>query len=455
MKKNSNLIRILLVSGTLLILSAVGIGGVYLIENHAGGEKESGSVEQTSPISQEDPSESSLLDEKESKSKEETDTDTLLSKEEKTSEEKNESESPSSEIGGTETEEPGSSEESSSEEKTSEESSSEVTSSEEETSEEETPEKTEEETSETETPESETSAPDPREQVLNHYQNLGVVNDVNNYLNVRNEPNLDATVIGKVLKYGGVNILEATAEGWLKISFPYVDCGYGYVYGEFVSQGQDAIALAVNNSLQMISVDTEVLNVREQPNTDCKILTQIITGEHYQVVNIENGWVEITLGVDDKSGEDILAYVSEEFVQLGYYLSEPIEYVPEVTINPVRTAIVEDALQYLGGRYVWGGETLGVGVDCSGFTKQIFAKHGIYLNRVSYDQATQGTQLTDASQLKPGDLVFYSRPGLQIGHVAIYIGNGQVIHAYNPSQGIIITPYNYATPMKMMNIIGD
>ena len=450
----------LLVCGTLTLTAAAGIGVMYLVGNSGKQDPAYRTPEQSSSDLSTPFSEHSEITGSEHVSTGEETSDQRNSEDESKQIDQSlsdgETES-SEEVTGTKEER--SSENGSSEEKTSEEASSEENTSEEGSGEIQTPEETEEKTSEEETSESEVRteppAPDPREQVLNHYQNLGVVNDVNNYLNVRNEPNLDAKVIGKVLKYGGVNILETTADGWLKISFPYAECGYGYVYGEFVSKGEDAIALAVANSLQMISVDTEVLNVREEPNTDCKILTQIITGEHYQVVNIENGWVEITLGVDDKSGQEILAYVSEEFVQLGYYLSEPIEYVPEVTINPVRTAIVEDALQYLGGRYVWGGETLGEGVDCSGFTRQIFANHGIYLHRVSYDQATQGVQITDASQLKPGDLVFYSRPGLQIGHVAIYIGNGQVIHAYNVSQGIIITPYNYATPMKMMNVIGD
>lgn len=302
-----------------------------------------------------------------------------------------------------------------------------------------------------------TPTPDPKASVLQHYSNLGVVSDVNNYLNVRDAAGTDGNVIGKVLKNSGVEILEDCGNGWYKIQFVYSDTGYGYVAAEFIVTGSEAEALAVQNAMQMVNVSAECLNVREQPTTESDVLTQLSTNEKYQVTNVLDGWVEISLGTNE-DGTEAVAYVSADYVTLGYYLPGPVEFqesaANEPTINPVRTELVNFAMQYLGGAYVWGGTTLGVGVDCSGFTQQVFAHFGYTLNRVSYDQAVQGVAIT-ADQLQPGDLVFYSRPGYTIGHVAIYIGNGQVIHAFNASQGIIITSYDYATPIKMVNIIGE
>ena len=302
-----------------------------------------------------------------------------------------------------------------------------------------------------------TPTPDPRADVMNHYNNLGVVDAVNNYLNIRETPGTNGKLIGKVLKHSGVEILEDCANGWLKIKFDEADNGFGYVASEFIAKGDDAKVLAMEHAFMMAKVNAECLNVREQPNTDCTILTQLSANERYEVTDILDGWIEISLGGSEEDEKEAHAYVCADYVQLGYYLPGPIEFSEEELgpkINPVRTQMVNFAMQYLGGRYVWGGETLGVGVDCSGFMRQIYKNFGYSLNRCSYDQAKQGTPIT-ADQLKPGDLVFYSRPGFSIGHVAMYIGNGQVIHAFNEKRGIIITAYNYTTPVKMVNIIGE
>ena len=113
------------------------------------------------------------------------------------------------------------------------------------------------------------------------------------------------------------------------------------------------------------------------------------------------------------------------------------------------------AMQYLGGRYVWGGQTLGVGVDCSGFMKAVYAHFGIYLYRCSYEQVNNGRRIT-FEELRPGDLIFYKTTGTgQISHVAMYIGNGQIIHARSKEKGIMINRYNLYAPVAYVNVIGD
>lgn len=109
----------------------------------------------------------------------------------------------------------------------------------------------------------------------------------------------------------------------------------------------------------------------------------------------------------------------------------------------VAERIINFGKQFLGTRYVLGGDSLTGGIDCSSFTRQCFATQGIYLPRLSYQQAGVGAALpVDAAQWRPGDLIFYAPHG-GIGHVAIYIGNGQVLHAAESMGGVCITGYIY------------
>ena len=111
------------------------------------------------------------------------------------------------------------------------------------------------------------------------------------------------------------------------------------------------------------------------------------------------------------------------------------------TASADRQAMINYARQFLGNPYVWGGESLTEGTDCSGFTQQIYAAFGISLPRCSYEQAEAGTKIAVEDAL-PGDLVFYARDGV-VYHVMMYIGNGQIIHASSSTTGIIESNLNY------------
>lgn len=120
----------------------------------------------------------------------------------------------------------------------------------------------------------------------------------------------------------------------------------------------------------------------------------------------------------------------------------------------LRLSIVRNALQYVGNPYVYGGNNPNTGVDCSGFTKYIMANTaGVYLNRTAASQSTQG-QAVSAEEARPGDLVFYSN-GASVNHVAIYIGEGRVVHASNERVGITTSNMYYRTPVKIVNVLGD
>ncbi len=122
-------------------------------------------------------------------------------------------------------------------------------------------------------------------------------------------------------------------------------------------------------------------------------------------------------------------------------IDEPVEVYEEVYVPPynesISSQIVNYALQFVGNPYVYGGNSLTDGTDCSGFTSLIYATFGIYLPRSAPTQSYSGYSI-GLDNIMPGDLVFSGYNG-QICHVAIYIGNGQLVHALNENVGIVVT----------------
>ena len=106
-------------------------------------------------------------------------------------------------------------------------------------------------------------------------------------------------------------------------------------------------------------------------------------------------------------------------------------------------SVLHTAEQYIGVPYVWGGNTPQQGFDCSGFTKFIFAKYRITLPRTSREQARVGEAIpADFRSLRPGDLMMFAEPGQEISHVAIYAGNGRIIHSSSSNGGVGYTDLN-------------
>lgn len=103
----------------------------------------------------------------------------------------------------------------------------------------------------------------------------------------------------------------------------------------------------------------------------------------------------------------------------------------------ISNQIINYALNFVGNPYVYGGNSLTNGTDCSGFTKLIYGKYGIYLPRTAFDQSYSGTRV-GLENIMPGDLVFSGYDGV-VGHVAIYLGNNKLVHALNSNVGIVVT----------------
>jgi cell wall-associated NlpC family hydrolase len=279
----------------------------------------------------------------------------------------------------------------------------------------------------------------------NEYSNFGISN-VSDYLNIRKEPGETKTVIGKLPKNASCNIIEYTDNGWAKIKSGKVT---GYVKAEYLVTGNDAVALAKKVGSLVATVTTTTLNVREEPSLLGNVVTSVPIDEELEVVELTSDWVKIKIDNDE-------GYVSRQYVKLSYEFSKAVTFEEGdiVGISGTRNRLVSFAKKYLGGRYVWGGTTLGKGVDCSGFTQQVYKNFGISIPRTSGAQASSGTTIS-ASSVKPGDLVFYGNGRGSINHVAIYIGNGQVIHASNARTGIKISNMYYRTPAKAVRYISD
>lgn len=273
------------------------------------------------------------------------------------------------------------------------------------------------------------------------YTNLGVAN-VDNHLNIRETPGEDGKLIGKMSNDAACEILEVT-DGWAHITSGKLE---GYVSLDYLLTGPMAVTRAQQIVKPIASVETEVLRVREEPNVECPVITTVPYGEELEVRSVLDGWVEI-----DLDGE--AAYVAAEFVTVAERLPTAItmsELLYGEGVSDVRVDICQYAKQFVGNPYVWGGTSLTRGADCSGFVLSLYAKYGITLPHSSSAQANCGRRVA-LSQMQPGDLVFYTKGG-SINHVAMYIGNGQVIHASSPSTGIRISSVNYRTPYVAVSL---
>ena len=276
------------------------------------------------------------------------------------------------------------------------------------------------------------------------YTKLGLAN-VEETLNIRETPSADSSMVGKMPKNAAGEILE-TLDGWYKIQSGDVT---GYVSADYLITGEEAAARAEEVKQTIATVKTPTLNVREEPNTECSILALMPQGEELNVLEDLSGWVKVDL--DNTNG-----FISKDYVDISVQLPKAMT-MTEVRygngVSDVRVDLISYATQFVGNPYVWGGTSLTNGADCSGFTLSIFAKYGVYLPHSSKAQANCGTRIS-ASEAKPGDLFFYGS-GSSISHVAIYIGNGQIVHASSKKTGIKISNAFYRSPICVTRVLGD
>ena len=266
------------------------------------------------------------------------------------------------------------------------------------------------------------------------YKNLGIA-QVQGSLNVRKKASTDSKVVGKMTDKDACEIVSVKGD-WAKITSGKVE---GYVKTEYLLTGDAA--------KNVVTVNTTTLRVREKASEDSAILSLVGEGEDLVVEDTKDGWYKVE--VDDQKG-----YISGDYVEVTEKLPtastvKELEYGEGYTDS--RVSLVQFALQFVGNRYVWGGTSLTNGIDCSGFTMQVYARYGVGLPHHAASQPAYGNRIS-ASEAKPGDLFFYGS-GSSISHVGIYIGNGQIVHASNARTGIKISSAYYRTPICVISYL--
>lgn len=276
---------------------------------------------------------------------------------------------------------------------------------------------------------------------------------VSDYVNVRAEASTDSEIVGKLYKDGVATVLDDNGDGWVKIQSGSVT---GYISKDFLATGSEAEKLADENKSQVAEVTTETLRVRAAADINSDVITLVPQGEKLNVIEETDGWLKVS--TDEGEG-----YISTDYadVEAVYQVAESIEEEQQRLAEEAaeaeakaeadtynrRVEVVNYAMQFLGNPYVWGGTSLTNGIDCSGFTMQVYAHFGYSLPHYDVSQRSCGTAVDSLADALPGDLVFYS------GHVAIYCGGGQVVHASNPRDGIKVSNANYRSIVCIRRII--
>jgi cell wall-associated NlpC family hydrolase len=199
---------------------------------------------------------------------------------------------------------------------------------------------------------------------------------------------------------------------------------YRNIMGKIVETSE--VASEESAPIQKGYVTCSVLNIRNTPDSSSN---DYVIGQLNRYANVEiqdqiDDWYEVV------TDDNINGYVHSDYIKVIEDSSESVE------ADTIRAEVVDYAQKFVGLAYVYGGNSLKTGTDCSGFVQLILKEFGYDINRTATAQTANGIYV-DQSDLLPGDLVFYGRNG-NIEHVAMYIGDGKVIHEGNQSTGVLI-----------------
>lgn len=277
---------------------------------------------------------------------------------------------------------------------------------------------------------------------IDGYENLALAN-VSDALNIRETP-VDGSIVGRLPANAACDIISEE-DGWCYIKSGDIE---GYASAEYLLMGEEALRKAYELLEMVATVEADSLNLREEPNTDSAIIEVLGNSQKLEVVEVLDGWVKVV--VDSTEG-----YVSAEYVTVTKELQTArtlAQMMYGMEVSDLRVQICEFAQQFVGNPYVYGGNSLTRGTDCSGFTNLIYANFGISIPRTATTQYNYGTKIS-TSELKPGDLIIYGE--YQIEHVALYLGNGQIVHASNERTGIRYSNMYYRNIIGCVRILND
>lgn len=321
------------------------------------------------------------------------------------------------------------------------------------------------------------------EEEENEYGDLAIA-QVDRYVNVRNAPDTDGEILGKIYNGAVAHILDVAGENgdWFQVASGNVE---GYIKSEFFIYGDAAAEVIDQYVTRYALVQAERLNVRKESELSSERIGYVNYEEKMEVLEDCGEWIRIRYMEEEGYVSADYVTVLEEFTYAKSIAEEQEELVrqreleerkqmPETDIpeneiitelsgqqNPaagdsasdLRKAIVDDAMQYLGNAYVHGGGSLAGGTDCSGFTCFIYADFGYSISRTPSGQLSSAGRSIDYSEIQPGDIICYSSNGKSCTHVGLYIGDGQIIHAANARKGVIISAADYSTIVGIKNVI--
>lgn len=306
-----------------------------------------------------------------------------------------------------------------------------------------------------------------------------VIAKVNDYVNVRSIPSEDGEILGKLYdKSVGEFISEK--DGWYEITSGSVT---GYVKAEYCVTGEDAVSLAREVGTRIATVNTTTLFVREEPSTDASVVGMVPISDQLLVteeldewvkVNIEEGdgyvsreYVELSTefvkaeskaeeearlakeAAEKKAAQEAAAKAMREAAAKNSSSSEETVTAPVISSgsgSALGQSVADFACQFVGNPYVYGGTSLTNGADCSGFVMSVYSNFGVSLPHSSSADRSVGSAVNGLENAQPGDIICYS------GHVALYIGNGQIVHASTAKTGIIISNANYRSILSIRRI---
>lgn len=309
-------------------------------------------------------------------------------------------------------------------------------------------------------------------------QPVFAIAQVNDYVNVRSLPDMEGEIVGTIGDGAIAEILSLSEDGeWLEITSGNVT---GFSKAEYFITGEEANALLDQSLYSYATITADRLNVRKEASSSAKKSGYLKETEQVLVLEDLGEWLHI------RYTDTIEGYIAKEYAELtdSYLYAQTSEESQEekalydtrrgrmqttqyirpnanITFPPttytsneeLRKAIVENAMQYLGNKYVHGGNSLETGTDCSGFTMLLFAEYGYSISRTPAGQLEKAGRSIDYSEIQPGDIICYTSNGSTCTHVALYIGDGQIIHAANSRKGVVIYNADYDTIMGIKNVI--